>query len=1189
MDKNIGLSAGIIALLALAAHVAVPTGGEQKAADQTAPAGNSKKNKAAPAGASPEARYEGPWLATRHFFMPANPPPPVRDAALHPVDIMHRGDILRCANDPVCQSNLRQFFGVADAAPVDCLLAIVPDPRHTRLALFTDRSIDGLLKGAAAAGWEFATQWLPWTDTVDPDEGDPEERAQQRSYVRVQETQPGVLVFRRSANSPNWGIGGLVVFVVGETPIAGVNPTQFQNARAYMKALCTPGEAGDQVKIAGPTFSGSLDSLAFLIRHDLVKQPGTKYKIRSGTVQSPNDARHLMYRFQDEVDFVDFHSATADFSEEDRHFRDVLLELGIKKSQAAVLVEDESTFGKAAADSAVEYKQLPNGKVSASRIRTFQYPRDISHLRDAYHQAQQTAKPEGAPAPGLDFSLKDPTVGEDSVPTFSQTQTPLSQNGVVNEIARAIRRFDIRIVEVYATNVLDALFLAAALRQQCPDTRILFQSADLLFVQAGQTEPLGGALFLASYPLFAESRAWAGQIDLTFPDTLSQGVFNATVLLLGDPNRLQDQLADYAWESSAAPYPPEWLLTLDRRGFTPVKVWDNSGTTSWFKPAGGGKPITSQDWFESVPGANTPRTFANLTPPPIWVLLSSAFACLGVVVGTWMVGLSRKPDWQADARFEPSDSKDSWHGFYLLMFLLLLLAIQLGIFAARWFPDDPPYLHQITMAIGFLLPALAAVLYCRPGKKQRLAACLAAAVVLSAVAVWGFCCLQPGAEGQLFSFRSAELRFGSSPLWPIVSAAAALLLWCFVHVTRLYLASRGQPDVVTDGVEVLKGHLKGSYDDFWTSANSALGISPGQRPWFWIALLVSGALCVLSRADIQFASIDGWPYNALSITLPLLVAGLLLLTCWHIHCLWKSLHCFTTNLDLLPVARAFIRVSPAGGNRPIWVRRSDVLSLEVHTSSVMVLHDLKLHREKVANHGLSPSSVGSWHALYGAGLASLFSVNPSRTRRTLVGEHQNIWHLSKVIATVICKLTLAPAWRTEPLAQKMGAAAAARTEGQSPSEEDAPAPARRPVSTATASLDSVLDLAERFVALHYTPFLIYGVRQIQNLLWFPSIGFVLLMFAMNSYNFQAPHWIGTFLLLVFVVITWTLGRCMIQMERDPILSRIAGTKPGQLGAMFYLKLALYGALPVLGLLARQFPAISNTLLSGIQPALEALK
>lgn len=1158
--------------------MAVPTGSDQRPADQSGGGAKSKKSKAAPPGGTPQPESdEGPWLATRHFFMPFGPPQPVKLSA-QPVDLARADNILRCAGDASCRSDLQRLFGLEkEGVPVACLLAIVPDPFHTRLALFTDHSIEGIRKGAVAAGWEFASQWLPWSDAVDPDEGDPEERAKERRYIRAQEAQPGAMVFRRSVRSPDWGTGGLVIFVVGETPTAGVNPGQFQIARAYMGDLCTPGRAADRVKIDGPTFSGSFDSLAFLIGRDQANQPGKIYQVRSGTAQSLYDARKFTNLFGAAVEF---HSATADISEEERHFEDVLQELRIPRQRAAVLSEDGTTFGGAAATNYYG----PN-----DRVRTFRFPRDISHLRDAYRQAQQIPKAANAPAPGPDFSLKDPSIGEDSVPTYAQTQTPLSQNGVINEIARAIRRFDIRIVEISATNVLDTLFLAGALRRQCPDTRLLVQSADLLFVQAEQTQPLDGILFLTSYPLFAESKAWDRQKEIAFlPDSLSEGVFYATVLLLSDPAQSgdaapsKDALRDYGWETQAAPYPPEWLLTLDRRGFSPVKIWDDSGTKDCFAPAGNS---ARTNWFESVRGTTAQRDFRSLAAPQLWTLLSSAFALLGVVLGIWMMALRRKPDWQVDARFEPSTPEYHWHGFYLLLFLLLLIAIQFGIFTARWFLDD--WLHLILMAAGFFLPAGAAIRFCRPGK--RLAACLAATVVLAGVAVWSFCCLRPGPQGQLFSFRAAELRFGSSPLWPIVSAAAALLLWCFAHVTRLYLASRGQPDAVTDGVEVLQGHLRKSYHEFKISADSLFGVLPGQRLGFGIALSAFAALCVLSRVDVQLGSIDGLPYDVLSIALPLPVAGLLLLTCWHIHSFWKSLHCFTTNLELLPLASAFIRVSPSGGNRPIWVRRSDLLSLEVHTKSVLVLHDLELLRNGLAGQGLSPAMVGSWHGLYRDQLANLLAVDPSRTRCVLVAEHRNLWQLSKLIATSICKLTLMRDWQSEPLVRKMAAAAGSQTEGLSSTEVDAPVFARQGPSSAPGQPDSILDLAEKFVALHYTPFLLYGVRQIQNLLWFPSIGFVLLMFSMNSYSFQAPQWIGTFLMVLFVVITWTLGRCMVQMERDPILSRVAGTKPGQLGAAFYLRIAQYGALPVLGLLARQFPAISNTLLSGIQPALEALK
>jgi hypothetical protein len=52
---------------------------------------------------------------------------------------------------------------------------------------------------------------------------------------------------------------------------------------------------------------------------------------------------------------------------------------------------------------------------------------------------------------------------------------------------------------------------------------------------------------------------------------------------------------------------------------------------------------------------------------------------------------------------------------------------------------------------------------------------------------------------------------------------------------------------------------------------------------------------------------------------------------------------------------------------------------------------------------------------------------------------------------------------------------------------------------------------------------------------------------------------------------------------------MAGSDPGKLNGGFYLKLAAYGALPILSLLASEFPSVSNFLLSWVQPSLEAFK
>jgi hypothetical protein len=65
-------------------------------------------------------------------------------------------------------------------------------------------------------------------------------------------------------------------------------------------------------------------------------------------------------------------------------------------------------------------------------------------------------------------------------------------------------------------------------------------------------------------------------------------------------------------------------------------------------------------------------------------------------------------------------------------------------------------------------------------------------------------------------------------------------------------------------------------------------------------------------------------------------------------------------------------------------------------------------------------------------------------------------------------------------------------------------------------------------------------------------------------------------------------RCLSGMERDMILSRIAGTKIGELNKEFVFKFVAYGALPALSLLASQFPSISNFLYSWVEPAVKAL-
>jgi hypothetical protein len=683
---------------------------------------------------------------------------------------------------------------VKDASKVKFLLATVPDPMHTRLSLFMDTSVQAIQSAATDAGWLFATQWLPWNDTVDPDETDPQKRSGDREFIRNHEKQPGVLVFRGKFGSD----ASLIVFLVGETPTAGVNPAQFQIARAYMRAIREP----DQIRIQGPTFSGSLYSLDKLVEEDK-KNTKAAYWVR-GTVYDRNTGNE--FGKQDRVNFGTV-EARPDFEK-------VLEALNIQRDDAAILLEDETGYAQS-----VKLLEDPH------KVRIIRFPRDISHLRNAYREVQQTSRSNAVPMPDLDFSLKDSDSGEDSIPIFSKTQSPLSQSAVLNEIASAIRRQRIRIVQIDATNVLDLLFLARVLKRQCPDTRLLISRPDLLFVEAAQTDALTGTLALSAYPLFTTS------VPAAFPDDNAAAVYKASSLLLnGDLNPVPD--------------PPVWLLTLDRESFSPVRVWP---------PASGQKlPI----------------------PPGLWMFISGLTALTAVALLVWTILLKRDRAMVMNAAFaiEAMDTPaDRRRLLYLFLLALLLTAIQAVLCGPFWVRrlGWQIVLTKALPIVGVASAGICAVLALRRTefdffKSWARAIGVTFAAFLVIPVLWLLCCYGVGEEGFFFSFRAAELRIGTSPVWPVLAAMCVLLLFSLVHLMRLHLAVYERPEVAVQGIKTaLQPKMEEFYNRFNKSTESTLGLWKKEQ-WFWAGGVLGLAVILfwLARMNVKLSSIDGPAYNS---------------------------------------------------------------------------------------------------------------------------------------------------------------------------------------------------------------------------------------------------------------------------------------------------------------------------------------
>src|SRR6185312_5337370 len=115
------------------------------------------------------------------------------------------------------------------------------------------------------------------------------------------------------------------------------------------------------------------------------------------------------------------------------------------------------------------------------------------------------------------------------------------------------------------------------------------------------------------------------------------------------------------------------------------------------------------------------------------------------------------------------------------------------------------------------------------------------------------------------------------------------------------------------------------------------------------------------------------------------------------------------------------------------------------------------------------------------------------------------------------------------------------------------------------------------------------LARIRLLILFLAIAFSLAMVSLVVYSFE-PHrellWSVTALFIAIGVLVTTV---MIQMHTNPILSRIAGTKPGRVDLTFYVHLVVLGVGPLLTLLATHFPSMGRYILSFLQPGLEAIK
>ena len=411
------------------------------------------------------------------------------------------------------------------------VIATLPDPLHTHFPLIFDRATEAVEDAAQDEHFVYDSSWLPWeTEEVSYERIEDQDTAQKRK--EQQENQPGFLLFRGSVNEPHPSgrlhpfEDGLVVLIVGEEPTGGIHRRQFENAVQWIAAL-QPDPAPDAVQILGPSFSGSIPSLAELLQSQadsLKARAPAGLRIFSGSVTSNKGvawlqsiaAKSLLEKALT-IQFRSFqHSGNVDL---DRYCRYVYAG-GTAPTSLAIVSEDETAFG-------AEYN---SGKADLSPCRPNQkenpgqpppqgplylyYPRDIAELRAAYQNqsifAQGTAQLNGSTSHRtLQNDLADPEGKDhDTIRSYSGDQTALSQEAELQQMVSLMRAHNTQYILVRSSNPLDQLFISHFFRMTYPQGRIVLVGSDLLLRRETGASGLNGVLALSAYPLLPWGQDW---------------------------------------------------------------------------------------------------------------------------------------------------------------------------------------------------------------------------------------------------------------------------------------------------------------------------------------------------------------------------------------------------------------------------------------------------------------------------------------------------------------------------------------------------------------------------------------------------------------------------------------------------------------------------------------------------------
>lgn len=551
------------------------------------------------------------------------------------------------------------------------LVVVLPDPIDSRLDWAFDGGVEAVRRAYERAGYVLDRFWLPWAADADTLHGARARRDDPDSTLRA--AYPGVLLFKRVSGAPSPARAEVrLAYVLGEVATGGVNQAVFDSALAdrarVLGAAGAPPVAGavDTLRVVGPVFSGSVRSIARRLRAWTSAAAGRRHAvvISGGATAASNkdgiDATAVGRRVvpgdtagtlawgpscvaPDPTPAVDFWATANPVDSVLAVARRLLrVELGIPTSQVAVLREASTAFGAAAGRRAPNERRgtlaRPRGAVgdclapvpapTTEDWLEIPVPMNVARLRGELLRAlaATTALPGARAAGRTPLDLQDPATARENLPALSGLSAAAAER-TMEDIAQTLIAHHVRAVVIVASDVRDRIYLATEVRTRLRDVKVVVVGTHALYLRPEVNQPLRGTLVVSSYPLFLESQFWdaspaTGRQRFAFTGDLAAGTFNATLLQLGEGERMVDYayplaglgLPDWATPPTAARTPPVWTTVVGRAAMLPVRA----DSLAWAPVQDSAGRASTAHWYVA------PRSEAALRPPPDPARIASA-------------------------------------------------------------------------------------------------------------------------------------------------------------------------------------------------------------------------------------------------------------------------------------------------------------------------------------------------------------------------------------------------------------------------------------------------------------------------------------------------------------------------------------------------------------------------------------